>query len=125
MKFKKLSKTARAPTKGSKKAAGWDIYADIRGPIGVITISPGESAKIPTGIAIQPDPGYFSAMYARSGLASKEGLRLINGVAVLDEDYVGEIGVVLYNDSNETRTVQNGQRVAQVVFQPYSTADLI
>ena len=125
MKFKKLSKTARAPTKGSEYAAGWDLYANIDNPFGLLMVEAGETVMVPTGIAIQPDPGYFGAIYARSGLASKQGLRPANCVGIADEDFKGEIMVCLYNDSKEPRVVQHGERVAQIVFQPYSTEDLV
>lgn len=132
MKFKKLSKTARAPTKGSEKAAGWDLYADINSEQphrvltdGLLTVEPGETVMVHTGIAIRPDPGYFGAVYARSGLAVREGLRPVNCVGVIDEDYTGEILVCLRNDSKETRVIVNGERIAQIVFQQYATGELV
>ena len=125
MKYKKLSKTARAPTRGSEGAAGWDLYADINGAFGFLVIEPGDTVLIPTGIALDISPGYFGALYARSGLATKQGLRPATGVSVIDQDYKGELLVPLYNDSKESRVVQNGERIVQIVFQPYNTDDLV
>jgi dUTP pyrophosphatase len=122
VKIKRLSDTAIMPTYGSAKAAGMDLYAciDICESIG-----PGETVKIGTGLAIQPPPGYFGAIFARSGLATKQGLRPSNCVGVCDEDYTGEYIVAIHNDSDEGRLIYNGDRIAQLVFLPYEQANLI
>lgn len=115
-KIKLLREGAQIPTRGSDKAAGWDIYScsdnDIR-------IAPGTMVKVPTGIAITPPVGYFGAIFARSGLSTKQGLRPANCVGVCDEDYTGEYIVALYNDSDEVQYIPSGTRIAQLVFMPY------
>lgn len=118
VKIKKLTDTAIIPTKGSAKAAGYDLYSDE-----TIGIEPGTCVKISTGLAITPPKGYFGAVFARSGLASKQGLRPANCVGVCDEDYTGEYMVALYNDSSETQMIQKGERIAQLVFLPYINVD--
>ena len=116
MKFKKLTSTAQAPTRGSKYAAGYDLSADIGSNV---LIAPHTTAKIGTGIAVELPENTFGAIYARSGIASKEGLRPANCTGVVDEDYRGELVVALHNDSDVTRIVEPGERIAQFVVQPY------
>lgn len=116
-KVKKLRESAKMPTQGSNKAAGFDLYADIPNPIDIL---PGELEKIPTGIAITPPTGYFGAIFARSGMAIKRGLRPGNCVGVCDEDYTGEYIVGLYNDSFDVQKIYPGDRIAQLVFLPYA-----
>lgn len=119
--MKKLKENAIVPTNGSEKAAGYDLYACLKD---VVRISAGETAKIGTGIAVAIPDGYFGAIFARSGLATKEGLRPANCVGVVDSDYRGEVIVVLHNDSGCERTVHNGDRIAQLVLIPYLPIDL-
>ena len=118
MKVKKLYEDAIIPTKGSKYSAGYDLYAHIDEP-GVIEIRPGMTEMVGTGIAMEIPFGSFGGVYARSGLASKHGLRPANCVGVVDSDYRGEIMVALHNDSGAVETVSNGDRIAQLVIQPY------
>jgi len=113
---KKLRDAAVIPTRGSASAAGYDLYACTEGDV---VIAPGASAKIGTGLAIAVPEGYFGAIFARSGLAAKEGLRPANCVGVADSDYRGEYMVVLHNDSDVARTVTCGERIAQLVVMPY------
>lgn len=115
-KFVKLRDNAHIPTQGSEKAAGFDLYAAIDDEI---VIREGSWMPIPTGLAITPPEGYFGAIFARSGLSIKKGLRPANCVGVCDEDYTGEYIVALRNDSSSVETVQPGDRVAQLVFLPY------
>lgn len=122
VKIKKIDSTAIIPTRGSKYAAGYDIYANIVHPFEdncVITVKPGETTKVKTGVALEIPDGYFGAIFARSGLATKQGLRPANCVGVIDSDYRGEILVAIHNDSDTVRTIQNGDRVAQLVILPY------
>lgn len=119
--IKKLSNTAIIPTKGSEYAAGHDLYADLKE---AIQVNPGDTLKIPTGIAMAIPNGYFGAIYARSGLATKQGLAPANKVAVIDSDYRGELIVVLYNQSNVPQIVHPGDRIAQLVIQPYIDYDV-
>ena len=122
VKIKKLNPNAHFPTKGSDKAAGYDLYACIEE---AIEIQPQKMAKIGTGIAITPPEGYFGAIFARSGLATKRGLRPTNCVGVCDEDYTGEYIVGLYNDSNLVQTIEPGERIAQLIFLPYISVNMI
>ena len=115
VKFKKLTATAMTPTKGSTFAAGYDLYADT---IQDITVMPGEVVPFYAGIALEIPDGYFGAIYPRSGLATRFGLRLPNCVGVVDSDYRGNVGVPLRNDSTEPVTVVAHERIAQIIFQP-------
>ena len=144
IKFKKLKPNATVPTQGSEYAAGYDLYACIDEPI---TIQPHETVKIGTGVAITPPKvrclfdqpaltempnmyyhydietniNTFGAVFARSGLATKKGLRPANAVGVCDIDYTGEYIVALHNDTNIPQTVEPNERIAQLVFIPYVT----
>lgn len=115
-----LSDTATLPTYGSTEAAGADLYANLTE---AISIAPHHTEMIPTGIAISVPKGYFGAVYARSGLATKQGLRPANAVGVIDSDYIGELMVALHNDADAIRYVNPGDRIAQLVIQPYVTVD--
>lgn len=112
----KLTKNAIIPTKGSKEAAGFDLYSN-----NIFTIPAGATLKVTTGIAMEIPSGTFGALFARSGLATSQGLRPANCVGVIDSDYRGEIIVALHNDSSETRTIESGERIAQLVIIPYLT----
>ena len=116
IKIKKLTDTAKTPTRGNEYAAGYDLYADVKESV---QIKPHETAKIGTGLAMEIPDGYFGAIFARSGLASKEGLRPANCVGVCDSDYRGEYIVAIHNDSEKTRTITAGERIAQLVVMPY------
>lgn len=116
IKFKKLRAGAVTPTRGSAYAAGYDLYACLDN---TVTIAPGETAMISTGLSMAVPEGYFGAVFARSGLASKQGLRPANCVGVCDSDYRGEYTVALHNDSALPREVANGDRIAQLVVMPF------
>lgn len=120
IKFKKLTLTAQAPTRGSKYAAGYDLSADVGANV---LIAPHTTVKIGTGIAVELPENTFGAIYARSGIASKEGLRPANCTGVVDEDYRGELVVALHNDSDVMRIVEPGERIAQFVVQPYVSVE--
>ena len=120
IKIKRLYEDSIIPTRGSEYAAGYDLYAHDGA-----TIKPHETAKIGTGVAIQPPKDTFGAVFARSGLATKQGLRPANCVGVCDYDYTGEYIVALHNDSNEERTVEAGERIGQVVFIPYINVSFV
>ena len=107
--IKKLTDTAVIPTRGSNEAAGVDLYANISEEI---KIKPHETKKIGTGVAMKLPKGTFGAIFARSGLATKNGLRPANCVGVCDSDYRGEYIVPLHNDSEEIQTVKPGDRIA-------------
>jgi len=112
LQIKCTSMTATIPTQATEGSAGYDLYADISEPI---TINPGKCVKIPTGIAIELPMYGIGLVFARSGLSTKEGLRLANCVGVIDRDYRGMIYVALYNDSDVPRTISPQQRIAQLV----------
>lgn len=123
IKIQKLYEDAEVPTYGSALSAGMDLYAHL-GEHEMLLIKPHETIKVGTGIAVEPPVGYFGAVFARSGLATKQGLRPANCVGVCDWDYRGEYIVALRNDSEEEREVRNGDRIAQLVFLPYITGEI-
>ena len=115
VRVKILRAGAKLPTYGSPEAAGADLYACLEEGV---TIAPGETAFIPTGIALEVPKQCAGLIYARSGLACKRGLAPANKVGVVDSDYRGEICVVLHNHGAAAQTVENGDRVAQLVITP-------
>ena len=137
IKAKRLSDTAKLPTYGSKKAACCDLYCDLRvdkcidlNPANVdfkhmeysgdcfdrVHIAPHETIKLPTGWAFQPPEGYMLQILQRSGLASK-GLIPLGGI--LDEDYTGEVIVIMLNTTDKYLSINNGDRIAQMAIRPY------
>ena len=116
--IKKTDENAKIPTYGSVYAAGADLYAVIHNEENKVEILPGETAFIDTGIVMEIPNGYVGLVYARSGLSCKQGLAPANKVGVIDSDYRGNIMVALYNQSNEVRTVSEGDRIAQIIIQP-------
>ena len=116
IRIKKLSDTAKLPQRGSEKAAGYDLYANTEEEI---TIAPHATQMIGTGIAMEIPEGYFGAIFARSGLASKKGLRPGNCVGVVDSDYRGEWKIALHNDTDEPQTIAPHERIAQMVVIPF------
>ena len=118
--FKKLIPSAKAPTYGSEYAAGADLYAAIEEEV---TVLPGETAFIGTGIAVELPLGTVGLVYARSGLACKKDLAPANKVGVIDCDYRGEIKVALINWGQEPFVIQNGERIAQMVVAKYERVD--
>lgn len=120
IKIKRLSEEATIPTRGSEYSAGYDLYANIEKPV---SIKPHETVKIGTGWAIEIPDGYFGAIFARSGLATKEGLRPANCTGVCDSDYRGEYIVAIHNDSDVVREITPYERIAQLVVIPYLYVD--
>ncbi len=118
--IKKVREGAVIPRYGSEYAAGADLYACTDGEV---IIAAGETKVIPTGIALAIPVGYAGLIYARSGLATKSGLAPANKVGVVDSDYRGEVMVALHNHSAESRAVNRGDRIAQLVIAPYLTAE--
>ena len=137
IKAKRLSDTAKLPTYGSEKAACCDLYCDLRvdkcidlNPVNVdfkhmeysgdcfdrVHIAPHETIKLPTGWAFQPPEGYMLQILQRSGLASK-GLIPLGGI--LDEDYTGEVIVIMLNTTDKYLSINNGDRIAQMAIRPY------
>lgn len=119
---KKLHENAQLPSRGSEYAAGYDLHAFL-GDYCQCTIEPGQTFKVHTGVSMAIPDGYFGAIFARSGLATKKGLRPANCVGVIDSDYRGEIIVALHNDTDEPQSFKNGERIAQLVIMPYATAE--
>ena len=115
IRVKILREGAKLPTYGSSQAAGADLYACLEEPV---TIAPGETKFIPTGIALEVPEHCAGLVYARSGLACKRGLAPANKVGVIDSDYRGEIFVVLYNHGNQAQTIESGERIAQIIITP-------
>ena len=115
---KKLRPNAKLPTYGSEFAAGADLYACLDAPV---TIAPHETFLVPTGLSLEIPTGWAGMVHARSGMATKRDLAPANKVGVIDADYRGQILVALYNQSQESRTVEPGTRVAQMVITPYLT----
>lgn len=122
--IKKIDGSAVVPTKGSEYAAGLDLYAKTGTGAKAKRIPAGKTEKIGTGIAAEIPNGFFGAIFARSGLATKQGLRPANCVGVIDSDYRGEIIVAIHNDSDECATIRDGDRIAQLVIMPYLDVQL-
>jgi dUTP pyrophosphatase len=118
IKVKKLKENAILPTYGSAEAAGADLYACLEADV---TIGPGQTVFIPTGLAMELPKGCAGLLYARSGLACKRGLAPANKVGVIDSDYRGEFIVALHNHGLEPQTVANGERIAQLIITPVLT----
>lgn len=106
---------AQVPVYSSVLAAGADLHACIDKKV---AIWPGDSVPIPTGIALEIPEGYVGLIYARSGLACKSGLAPANKVGVIDADYRGEVMVVLHNHGHQTKWIEHGDRIAQLVIAP-------
>ena len=114
--YKRLNDLATIPTKGSEYSAGYDLYAAIESDI---EIAPHKTVMIGTGLAFEIPPYTFMGIFARSGLATKKGLRPANCVGVVDSDYRGEVKVALHNDSDVERVVTPQERIGQIIIQPY------
>lgn len=114
--IKKLNENATIPTRGSSQAAGYDLYSCIDEPV---YIEPHKTVKIGTGLSIEIPDGYFGGIFARSGLATKKGLRPSNCVGVCDSDYRGEYIVAIHNDTDEMMSIEPNERIAQLIVVPY------
>lgn len=123
IKTKKVRDGAKLPVTASKTAAGADLYACLAYDLASIACH--QTVKIPTGLAMEIPEGYFGAIFARSGLATKSGLRPANCVGVIDSDYRGEVIVALHNDTDETRIIENGERIAQIVILPCQSMNFV
>ncbi len=119
IRVKFLRPGASLPAYGTAQAAGADLYACLLEPV---SIAPGETAFIPTGIALEVPKGCAGLIYARSGMACKRGLAPANKVGVVDSDYRGEIVVALHNHGAQAQTVSHGDRIAQFLITPVVTA---
>ena len=119
---KKLNPRARLPVYGSEFAAGADLCACLDAPV---TIAPGETVMIHTGLAMEIPTGFAGLVYARSGLSSKRGIAPANKVGVVDSDYRGELMVALHNHGQAPQAIEDGERIAQLVITPYLTAEFL
>ena len=142
-KIQRLTDTAKLPTKGHKDDACFDIYADIPDETYLtsyddacfgyhsveeskgVKIQPHQTVIIPTGFATEIPHGFWGAIFARSGLASKQGLRPAQGVPVIDESYRGQWFIPLHNDGNEVQIIHHGDRICQFMLLPYFDTNLI
>lgn len=128
IKIKRIRKGARVPTRGSSMAAGYDLHAcpfEGMGDGRLFTIYPHQTTMVGTGLSMAIPEGYFGAIFARSGLASKEGLRPANCVGVIDADYRGEIMVAVHNDSEKIGLISPNERIAQLVILPCQTVKFV
>ncbi|HZJ77554.1 MAG TPA: dUTP diphosphatase [Clostridia bacterium] len=123
LKVKKLRENAIIPKRATKGSAGIDLYACLEAEL---TVPARGHAFIPTGIAIAlPDSSLVAMVFARSGLAIKHGIGLLNGVGVVDSDYRGEVCVGVCNQFDEEYTIQPGERIAQIVIMPVSCLPVV
>lgn len=122
IRVKKIKENAIMPTYGSAEAAGADLYACLDAPV---TIQPGETVFVPTGLAMEIPRGYAGLIYARSGLACKRGLAPANKVGVVDSDYRGEFMIVLHNHGTDSQIIEHGERIAQLVITPVYTPGFV
>lgn len=116
VKVKKLNNLAHLPTRGSEYAAGYDLYAATDE---IIDIAPHSTVKIGTGLAFELPRGTFAAIFPRSGIATKRGLRPANCIGVCDSDYRGEYIVAVHNDTDEMQSIEPGERIAQMILLPF------
>lgn len=129
-KIEKNYNNSKTPTRATKYSAGYDSYAYIQNnDNNKIVIAPGDTVKIGTGIKIKQPNRYFCAIFVcaifvRSGLVTKNGIRPVNCIGVCDEDYTEYI-VALHNDSNDPMTIKNEDRIAQLIFLPYLDIDFV
>ena len=117
VKIKKMNESAIIPTRGSDAAAGYDLYAILDKE--QLAIAPHSTVMIDTELAFALPDNTFGAIFARSGIASKKGLRPGNCVGVIDSDYRGSVKVALHNDSNKFQVITANERIAQLVILPY------
>jgi dUTP pyrophosphatase len=122
VRIKKLRPNAASlPAYMTPNAAGMDLYADLDEDI---VLQPGARSLLPTGIALALPHGYEAQIRPRSGLALRHGITLVNSPGTIDQDYRGEIGIIMVNHGREPFTVRNGERIAQMVFAPIARAEL-
>ena len=117
----KLNKRAIIPKYETPQSAGMDIRACLDKPM---ILSSMERVLVPTGLAVEVEQGYEVQVRARSGLALKNGISLVNGIGTIDSDYRGEIGIILINLGTDNFTINDGDRIAQLVVAKYETPDI-
>ncbi|HKL90279.1 MAG TPA: dUTP diphosphatase [Allomuricauda sp.] len=120
MKIKIINKSGhKLPHYETLASAGMDLRADIETPI---TLKPLERAIVPTGLFMELPVGYEAQVRPRSGLSAKKGITVLNAPGTIDADYRGNVGVILVNLSNEDFTIENGERIAQMVIAKHERA---
>lgn len=117
----KMIVESKCPSYGTKHAAGLDLYSYTDKDI---IVKPGETVKVHTGVRVEIPEGYFGGVYPRSSTGVKRHLMLANTIGVIDSDYRGEIMVFFYNYGKDTQIIKNGDRLAQLVIQPYQKFDI-
>lgn len=117
-----LREGACLPTYGTEFSAGADLYACLDAPV---SIAPGQTVKIPTGLALELPTGTAGLVFTRSSLGTKRGLAPANKVGVIDSDYRGELMVMLYNHSAQVQEIAPGERVAQLLVVPVFTPGFV
>lgn len=122
VRIKRVRPAAAIPCYQTEHAAGVDLHAALEAPF---TLHPGERALVPTGIAMEIPPGFEGQVRPRSGLALRHGIALVNSPGTIDADYRGEIGVIMINLGNEPFSIENGERVAQMVFARCERAEFV
>ncbi|MBO6532125.1 MULTISPECIES: dUTP diphosphatase [unclassified Allomuricauda] len=123
MKIKIINKSGhKLPHYETLASAGMDLRADLESPI---TLKPLERAIVPTGLYMELPVGYEAQVRPRSGLAAKKGITVLNAPGTIDADYRGNVGVILVNLSNEDFTVENGERIAQMVIAKHERAEWV
>lgn len=116
----KLEPGAKMPHRSTEGAAGWDLFANLKNEI---TIGPGETLMIPTGVSVQLPKGTYWDIRIRSGLSTKQGIMLLNGCGVVDEDYIGIVHVPVINAGKNPYTFQPGEKIAQALFMRYEVQE--
>jgi dUTP pyrophosphatase len=122
VRYKKLHRAARSPQRSTAGASGYDLVACLEGPI---VLAPGEIGLIPTGLALAIPAGYEGQVRARSGLALKHGIAVLNGPGTIDSDYRGPLGIILGNLGRDPFTIRDGDRIAQIVFARVPSSQLV
>lgn len=123
LKVKRMSDTAILPTRGSERAAGIDLYADIHEPF--ITIAPFQTKIVGSGIACEFPEGFWGMVVPRSSIGIKRGISLANNVGIIDNDFIGEIKLGLYNHTEHDVIVERGERIAQMILLPYYIYNIV
>ena len=121
MKLKIISKSGRMPKYQTKGSSGMDLTAFLEAPL---TLKPMERKLVPTGIYVEIPMGYEGQVRARSGLAIKHGIGLVNSIGTIDSDYRGELKIPVINFGNEEFVINDGDRIAQLIISKYEYVDI-
>lgn len=122
LKIKKMRDNAILPTRGDTEAAGIDLYACLNGSI---TLAPGATAMIPSGISCEFPKGYFGAVAVRSSVGTKRHLVLSNQLGIIDNSYRGEIMISIRNAGEQNQVIESGERLAQMILLPYVIYNIV